>query len=153
MTSKFQIKDGRDQVIYQVIGKPMSWEDQLSFQDKDGTELLRIKQQLVAAVPTYKIIKNNKTIAIMTKEEKQEKYKQNFYLDVPGDNDYHIDGNIREREYVFRRTKFSPDKPVAVVSKKMLSLGKDSYSVSIVRGEDEDCILASCIIMDQILNL
>ena len=68
-------------------------------------------------------------------------------MDVPGPNDYTIDGSFWEREFKFVRS----GRVVASVSKKLFSW-TDSYGVDIIDGEDDVSILCACIVIDQVLH-
>ena len=66
---------------------------------------------------------------------------------MPGPNDYLIEGAFWLREYEFKRNK----KVVASVAKQPFSI-PNYYNVEINKDEDVVSILATCIVIDQILN-
>ena len=74
-------------------------------------------------------------------------FKQKFLLDVPGPNDYEIEGSFWMHEFEFTRH----GKTVARVQKKVWDW-RDSYGVEIDDGEDEVAILCACIVIDQVLH-
>jgi len=145
MGNRFTITDAEEQPVYQVRGKPFSWGSKLSFQDMAGGELAFIDQKLMSWKPRFRIEIHGRLIAEMVREFSW--LKQTFTLDIPGPNDYTIDGSFWCHEYQFRRK----DREVALVSKKMWCWS-DSYGVQIVEGEDDVAILCACIVIDQIIQ-
>ncbi len=112
---EFSIYDEFDNEVFKVYGKAFSWGDKLSFQDLDGNELAFIDQKLLSWKPCYKIIIDGEEFAQVIKEWTW--FKKKFTLDVPGPNDYQIDGSFWQHEFVFTRG----DQEVASVSKQMWS--------------------------------
>ena len=141
----FQITDPDGNLKYYVDGKAFSWGDKLSFQDPDRNELAFINQKLLTLQPRYEIIIDGQVFAEVVKEWSW--FKKKFILDVPGPNDYAIEGSFWEHEFHFQRE----DEQVARVSKSVWSW-TDSYGVEIVEGEDEVAILCACIVIDQVLH-
>jgi len=142
---EFTIYDEEDNEVYKVFGKAFSWGDKLSFQDLEGKELAFIDQKLLSWKPCYKIIIDGKEFAQVTKEWTW--LKKKFTLDVPGPNDYEIDGSFWEHEFVFTRS----EQPVATISKELWAW-TDSYGVDIIDEEDDIAILCACIVIDQVLD-
>jgi len=70
-------------------------------------------------------------------------YNIKFTLDVPGPNDYEIDGSFWQHEFEFKRSGRS----VATVSKSYWDW-TDSYGVNIVGGEDDVAILTIVALLD-----
>lgn len=136
-------REGRD--VYRVDGRAFSWGDKLSFQDMEGRELAFISQKLLSWMPRYEIFVNGSVFAEVAKEFSW--FKKKFHLDVPGPNDYEIDGSFWEHEFTFTRS----GRQVASVSKSYWSW-TDSYGVDIVDGEDDVSILCACIVIDQVLH-
>ena len=62
------------------------------FQDANGNELAFISQQLISWKPRYQITINGKVFAEVIKEWTW--FNKKFTLDVPGPNDYTIDGSF-----------------------------------------------------------
>ena len=140
----FSIYDQAGNDVYHVKGKAFSWGDKLSFQDMRGNELAFISQKLLSFNPRYQIIKNGKVFAEVLKEWSW--FKQKFTLDVPGPNDYNIEGSFWKHEFQFTRQ----GKVVAEISKNMWNW-TDAYGVKIIDGEDNVSILCACIVIDQVL--
>lgn len=143
--SKFSITDEQEEPIYYVHGKAFSWGSKLSFQDIDGQELAFIDQKLLSWKPRYIIIRDGQPFAELVKEWSW--FKKKFTLDVPGPNDYTIDGSFWDHEFVFTRA----GQTVATVSKAIWGW-TDSYGVDIVAEEDDVSILCACIAIDQVLD-
>ena len=141
----FTVKDNQGNDVFLVDGKAFSWGDKLSFQNMDGTELAFISQKMMSWKPRYEIIKDGRLFAEVIKEFSW--FNKKFTLDVPGPNDYEIDGSCWEHEYTFKRR----GKTVARISKSYWSW-TDSYGIDIIDGEDDIAILCACIVIDQVLH-
>lgn len=143
--NNFKITDDQGQERFTVNGKAFSWGDKLSFQDMQGNELAFISQKLLSFKPRYQILVNGSVFAEVVKEFSW--FRKKFLLDVPGPNDYEIDGSFWQHEFEFTRS----GRTVASISKKHWAW-TDSYGVEIVEGEDEVSILCACIVIDQVLH-
>lgn len=140
-TNTYDIKHGNGELAYQVVGKFLSWGNNLSFKDALGNEVASIQQRLLSFLPTYNLDRNGQPFAEIKK--KFTWLNAQFELDVPGPNDYTIDGSFWEYEYRFERG----GRTVARVSKEFWSWS-DTYGVEIVEGEDDVSILATMIVID-----
>jgi uncharacterized protein YxjI len=143
---KFTIFDEQDKEKYYVIGKAFSWGAKLSFQDIHNNELAFIEQKLLSWKKRYNILIDGQVFAEITKEITW--FKKKFRMDIPGPNDYTIDGSFWNHEFVFTRDS---GQQVATVSKKMWSWS-DSYGVEVVEGENDVAILCACIVIDQVID-
>lgn len=141
----FTITDQDSRPVFLVKGRAFSWGDKLSFQDLTGDELAFISQKLLSFQPRYEILCNGELFAEVTKTFSW--FKQKFVLDVPGPNDYSIEGSFWQHDFSFRRA----EGVVATVSKSYWDW-TDSYGVDIVEGEDDVAILCACIVIDQVLH-
>ena len=141
----FSIEDEQGNPTYFVDGKAFSFGDKLSFQDMNGNELAFISQKLLSFKPRYKIIINGSEFAEIVKEWTW--FNKKFTLDVPGPNDYSIEGSFWEHEFKFIRS----GRVVAEVSKSYWGW-TDSYGVRIDDDEDVVSILCTCIVIDQVLH-
>lgn len=141
----FAITDSDGNEVYYVDGIAFSWGNKLSFQNPDRQELALISQKLLSWKPQYQIIIEGHVFAEVVKEWTW--FNKKFTLDVPGPNDYTIDGSFWSHEFSFQRK----GRVVATVSKKYWSW-TDSYGVEIVDGEDAVAILCACIVIDQVLH-
>ena len=143
----FYILDENGRQLYKVDAKRFNLGgEQLTFLDMSGNELAVIKQKLLSLVPTYEIHRHGQ---MQAKVEKSLLgiFRDKFKVDLPGPNDYTVQGNVWEREYKFIRG----GQTVAVVSKKLASL-RDSYIIDVGEGEDDILILASTVAIDMITH-
>lgn len=146
LSDKYTIRDQIGNDAYEVKGKFFSFGDKLSFRKRTtGEEVLLIDQKQLSFKPNYRILKDGKLVAELTREFSWGNKK--FELDVPGPNDYTIKGNFWAREFTFKRGR----KEVAEVSKKFWSLS-DVYGVEIDADEDQELILATVVVIDLILE-
>lgn len=141
----FNILDEKQQPVFHIDGAAFSWGDKLSFQDMQGKELACIDQELLSFMPRYGIYRNGQLFAEVAKEFTW--FHKAFTLDVPGPNDYTIEGSFWDHEYVFIRG----GRNVAIVTRRLFLL-THTYSVEIMDGEDAVSILATCIVIDQVLH-
>lgn len=131
--------------VFYIDGQAFSWGDKLSFQDMDGNELAFISQKLLSWKPRYEIYRDGNLFAEVTKEWSW--FEKKFVLDVPGPNDYSVDGSFWRHDYHFSRG----GNTVAVISKTIWSW-TDTYGVEIADGEDDVAILCTAIVIDQVLH-
>lgn len=141
----YTIADGSGEPVYLVKGKAFSWGKKLSFQDAAGNELAFISQKLMSLKPRFQIYRDGELFADVVKEYSW--LKSVFTLDVPGPNDYEIEGTFWQHDYTFRRA----GQTVATVSKEMWSWS-DTYGVDIVDGEDDVAILATVVVIDLVCH-
>ena len=140
----YAITDAAGSPLFRVDGAAFSWGDKLSFQDAVGQELAHISQVLLAWLPRYRITRDGQTVAEVCR--KLAWFHPKFTLNVPGSNDYTIDGSFWQHDFTFSR----PGRVVARVNKAYWSW-TDSYGVTIADGEDVVLILCTCIVIDQVL--
>ena len=140
LTSNFQIRDESDRLAFVAEGKFLSWGHDLTIRSADGTEVARIQQKLMNWLPTFDLSIHGKPFAVISREFSW--FKKKFKLDVPGPNDYEIDGDFWNYEYQFRRR----GRTVAMVSRKMFSL-TGVYGVDIIPDEDIVSILATVVVV------
>ncbi|RCS41142.1 hypothetical protein DTL42_21445 [Bremerella cremea] len=142
---KYYVYNEHQDPVYEIVGKVFSWGDQLSFRDMQGNELAYISQRLLSWMPCYEIYLQGELFAVMRK--KFTWFQQKFVLDIPGPNDYTIDGSFWVHNYAFQRQ----GRTVAKISKAFWAW-TDSYGIETVKGEDDVTILCACIVIDQILD-
>lgn len=143
----FTIRDEAGAARYVVRGRAFAIGDKLSFQDMQGSELLFIRQKVLSFVPTYWIERDGATLATVTKELFTF-VRSRFEVDVPGPDDYHVEGDFLEHEYAVSRPSRGV---VARISKRFFSI-RDHYGVDIVPGEDDLLLLATVIVIDQVCH-
>jgi uncharacterized protein YxjI len=136
------ITDEQGQPVYQVDGKVLTLHDTLIVRDLAGTEVARVRRQLVALRPTYHITRQGQEVAEMRKKLISP-FVDRFTIDIPGPDDLSMTGDLFEHEYTITRA----DQVVATVSKRWLSL-TETYGVDIAPGEDDLLILTSVLALD-----
>jgi uncharacterized protein YxjI len=143
MGDDFCIKDADGNDIFFVDGKAFSFGKKLSFQDLEGRELAYISQKLLSLKKRYEIFRDDELFAQVIKEWTF--FKDNYTVDIPGPNDYSVEGDFFDHEYAFLRK----GDVVAHVSKKYFTWG-DTYGVDILDSEDDITILATAVVIDLI---
>ena len=141
LASNYQILNEKDEVAFTLKGKILSFGHDLTMETADGVEVARIKQEILNFLPTFQLHLGEKHYATIAR--KFSWFKKTFLLDVPGPNDYEIEGSFWNYEYEFRRESGI----VANVSRKLFSLS-GIYGVDIVKGEDDVAILAAVVVID-----
>ena len=143
--NEFAITDPDENLRFMVKGAAFSWGDKLSFEDAAGNQIAFIEQRLWSWKPQYEISIGGELFAEVVKEFSW--FDRKFTLDVPGPNDYVIEGSFWAHDFEFLRG----GRVVAVVNKKAWSW-TDSYGVEIVDGENDIAVLCTCIVIDQVLH-
>ena len=141
----FVVKDGGGRDVYVVDGRAISLGDQLAIRDRQGNELAYIKQKLLAIGATYEIHRGGQVQAIV-KKALFTLFRHRFTVDVEGPDDLVAQGDFLGHEYTFSRG----DRTVATVSKRWIAL-TDTYGVDVAEGEDPVLLLASAVVIDQVL--
>ncbi len=141
----FYIHNEDKQPVFFVDGEAFSWGNKLSVQDMEGNELAFISQKLLSWKPKYEIYRNGRLFAEVVKEFSW--LNQKFTLDVPGPNDYSVEGSFWRHDYSFSRR----GRVVAKVAKEYWTWA-DTYGIDIVDGEDDISILCTAIVIDQVLH-
>lgn len=143
----FTIQDADGNDVFFVDGRAFSIGNKLSFQDMRRNELVFIQQKLLNLAPTYEILRDGVSLATI-KKELFTFFKSRFEVDVPGPNDYRVEGDLLDYEYTFSRPESGV---VATISKKWFSFS-DRYGIEIVDGEDDVLILAAAVVVDQVCH-
>lgn len=141
----FHIYDAQQNPLFHVDGQAFSWGDKLAFKDMQGNELAFISQKLLSWMPRYEIYRDGKLFAEVSKDFSW--FEKKFTLDVPGPNDYSIEGSFWLHDYTFARQ----GRTVATISKAYWAW-TDTYGVETLDGEDDVSILCAAIVIDQVLH-
>ena len=141
MGDDFCIQNDRGEDIFFVDGKAFSIGAKLSFQDMAGQELAYIEQKLLSLKRRYRIFRDGSLWAEVIKELTL--FRDSFTVDIPGPNDYQVQGDFWDHEYEFIHSGRS----VAHVSKAYFTWA-DTYGIDIMDGEDDVTILATAIVID-----
>ena len=140
------IADDHGREAYFVDGKLLSLGRRLEIKDPSTREVLAvIQQRLIALLPTFEIhlpgrvnVTIAKRISLLTDRLK---------IDVPGPGDLEVYGDLFHHEYAISRR----GREIAHVSKRWVAL-VDSYGVEVEEGEDPLLILASAVVIDELLD-
>jgi uncharacterized protein YxjI len=140
------ISDDHGREVYFVDGKLISIGRRFEIKDPSTHEVLAvIQQRIIALLPTYEIhlpdnvnVTLSKRISLLTDRLK---------IDVPGPGDLDVHGDFFHHEYSIDRH----GREIARVSKRWISL-VDSYGVEVAEGEDPLLILASAVVIDELLD-
>ncbi len=140
------ITDEHGTPVYFVDGKVISIGRRLEIKDPSTHEVLAIIQQrIISLLPAFDIelpgrvkVTVSKRLSILTDHLK---------IDVPGPGDLDVHGDLFHHEYSIDRG----GREVARVSKRWISL-VDSYGVEVDEGVDPLLILASAVVIDELLD-
>ena len=140
------ITDEHGQEIYYVDGAAISLGRRLTIKDKDHNEVGKIHQELIALTPTFEIHtesgkKAHISMRLLTLTDRMK-------IDVSGGPDLEVHGNLLHHEYDIERG----GRRVAHVSKAWIAL-TNSYGIDIAEDEDQVLILASAVVIDEILEM
>jgi uncharacterized protein YxjI len=136
------ITDEHGRAVYEVDGKVLTLHDTVVMRDMGGTEVARVKRQLIALRPTYHITRHGTELGAVRKKLFSP-FVDRFTIDIPGPDDLDVTGDLFEHEYTIKRD----GEGVATISKRWISL-TETYGVDIAPGEDDVLILASVLALD-----
>ena len=139
----YTITDDAGQPRFLVDGKVLSLGHKLIFTDLDGNELATIQQRLLTFRPTYEI--SHAGVELAEVKKRLTFFAEQFSIDVPGPDDYEVQGDVWNHEYGIYRD----GQQVAQVSKQWFSL-TDVYGVEVTPGEDDVLLLAATVVIDMI---
>lgn len=144
---EFTIQDERQRDVFVVRGKLFDIGDVLFLEDMQGTELLKIRKQLISLVPSYQIFRNDQMLVDVDKK-RFTLFGDQFKVDMKdGSEDMVVKGDIMDRNYQIRRG----GRQVARTRRKLLTLSiGDRYVMDIEDGEDDALLLAIAVIIDRI---
>ena len=139
--NNFEITDAQNRPVYQVKGEVFSWGDKLSFQNASGAELAFIAQRVFSWGKAYEVHVGGVLFAEILKEFTF--FSDKYTVDVPGPNDYVVEGDFWDHEYSFLRG----GRVVAQVSKAFFSWG-DTYGIEMSSGSEDLPVLATAVVID-----
>lgn len=140
------IQDDQGRQIYFVDGKLISLGRRLDIKDASGEVVATIQQRVIALRKTYDIHRPGQVDATISKALFSP-FIDRLKIDVPGPGDLDVHGDLLHHEYAIDLG----GQEVARVSKRWVSL-VDSYGVEVASGVDPLLILASAVVIDQILD-
>jgi uncharacterized protein YxjI len=142
----FMIKDAAGHDRFFVDGKAISLGRRLIIKDMKGDEQAVIQQHIISLVPAYEINRKGKPSATISRHLFSPIFDR-LKVDLPGWNDIEVRGDLFGHEFTFYRGGRS----VAQVSKRWVSL-VDSYGIEIDDEEDPVLILASAVVIDEMID-
>lgn len=140
------IRDAEGHDVYFVDGAAISIGRRIAIKDMQGHELATIQQRLISLTPAYEINRKSGPSATISKKLLSP-FVDRLKVDLPGWDDIEVVGDIFHHEYAFHRG----GREVARVSKKWFSIG-EAYGVDIAPGQDDVLILASAVVIDELLH-
>lgn len=138
----YVVQDEDGETRFVVDAKAFSVGNKLVLCDADGLEQVRIVQKVLAWGPTYEILRDGETVAVV-KQQMLPVFHSRFAVSVPGADDLEASGDFWEHEYVLLRQ----DEEIARVSKQC-SAWSDTYGIEIADGEDDVLIVALAVVID-----
>merc|ERR1711862_327474 len=144
MGSNYWITDKDGNEVYYVKGTNFSWGIENTLFDKEGKVLASIKQtKVMTRYPEFEIIRDGKKWAEFSKESYMGFNEKEAIMDIPGDNNYIIKGDMFAIGFEIHRTETG--KLDATVRRDVGLI--DHYAVSVEDGEDiVACILCVALI-------
>lgn len=142
----FSILDEHGAVAFRVDGHFLGLTEKLTIYDAANQPVGLLRKRIVSLRQVYDLYRGNELFATISKDLLTF-FRDGFTVDVPGPNDYSVSGSFLDHEYSFWRGRTK----AAQVSKAWFSF-TDSYGVDVVDGEDALTILATVIVIDQILH-
>ncbi len=142
LTEDSDITDETGRPVFHVQGKLFSLHHTLVMADLAGNELATVRKQLVSLRPTFEIARHGQEVA-MVRKRLFGFFGDRFVIDIPGPDDYEMDGSLFDHEFTVSRQ----GQVVATVSKRWFGL-TDSYGVEVASGEDDVLVLASVLALD-----
>lgn len=139
----YTIQDDSGHPRFQVESEILSFGHRHTFLDLNGNALAVIEKRLLAFRPTFRIFRPGGEVDEVTR--RLSFFGERFVIDVAGDDDYEVRGDIFNHEYVVTRA----GQEVAVVSKQWFSFS-DTYGVQVATGEDDVLLLAAAVVIDEI---
>jgi uncharacterized protein YxjI len=142
----FMVKDSAGHDRFFVDGKAISIGRRLVIKDMQGKEQATIQQHLISLVPAFEISRKGKPSATIARHFFSPIFDR-LKVDLPGWNDIEVRGDLFGHEFTFYRGS----RAVARVTKAWVSL-VDSYGVEIDDDEDAVLILASAVVIDEMID-
>lgn len=139
------IQDEHGRQVYFVDGKAISIGRRLEIKDSAGQVVGVIQQRLIALRPTYEIVLPNGVSVTLSKRFSF--FADRLKIDVPGWEDLYVHGDLFDHEYTFERG----GREIARVTKRWISL-VDAYGIEIVDDQDPLLILASAVVIDELID-
>lgn len=142
----FDIETENGRKVFHVDGKALRIRQTLNFQDMQKNDLAWIQEKMLRIKDTMQIERKGKP-AVTIKKAIIAPLRDRFVMDVPGEGEIEIQGNILDHEYDFKRG----GQKIAEVSKRWFRIA-DTYGVEIAPGQSDILILAATTCVDQMVH-
>lgn len=140
----YVIEDDEGVPRYRVNGKALRFRDTWVLEDPDGREVARIREKKLS-------VRDAITIEMGGREAKVKKaligIRDRFHVDIDGEEDLKIHGNIVDHEYKIDRGGHT----IAEVSKRWFRV-RDTYGVEVLEPADATLILAATVAVDALAH-
>ncbi len=140
------ITDDQGREVYFVDGAVLSIGRRLQIKDMRSSVLATIQQRVIAMRPTFEIHLPG-GINVTISKKLLSLFVDRLKIDVPGPGDLEAHGDIFHHEYEIDQG----GRTVARVTKRWVSL-VDTYGVEVVEDVDPLLILASAVVIDELLD-
>ena len=137
------IEDESGERVYRVDGKALRMRKTLKLEDAAGNELCKIQERKLRIRDTMEIEAPDGTRLGLIQKAMVTPLRERFEVEVPGQPELKVKGNIFDHEYKIRRD----GEKVAEVSKKWLRM-RDTYGIDIEPDQDDVLILAVAVALD-----
>ncbi len=141
---KYIIEDENRKKVYSVKRKLMSLRRKIKLYDRNDREIVYIKEKMVKVIPKYYIYINGNEVATITKNITL--LKSSFVIDSLIGK-YEVKGNILEQDFYIEKEGVK----IATVRKKLIFI-RDCYEIDIKDGESQSLVLASVLVIDDVLH-
>ncbi|GAA0737004.1 LURP-one-related/scramblase family protein [Clostridium oceanicum] len=141
---KYIIEDENRKKVYSVKRKLMSLRRKIKLYDRNDREIVYIKEKMVKVIPKYYIYINGNEVATITKNITL--LKSSFVIDSLIGK-YEVKGNILDKDFYIEKEGIK----IATIRKKLISI-RDCYEIDIKDGESQSLVLASVLVIDDVLH-
>lgn len=139
----FDIETENGRKVFHVDGKALRIRQTLNFQDMQKNDLAWIQEKMLRIKDTMQIEQKGKP-TVTIKKAIIAPLRDRFVMDIPGETEIEIQGNILDHEYEFKRG----NQKIAEVSKRWFRIA-NTYGVEIIPGQSDILILAATAALDQ----
>lgn len=138
----FWVEDESGQRAFRVDGKVMRIRQTFVLEDASGAEVATIRKKLVSLRDTMDVEYEGQVLA-RVRRAMFSPFRQRFHVDVAGEPEMVVQGNITDHEYEVRREGTT----VAEISKRWFSF-RDTYAVDVAPDENVALVLALTVAVD-----
>jgi uncharacterized protein YxjI len=138
----YWVEDESGQRVFRVDGKVLRIRQTFVLEDSSGAEMATIRKKLVSVRDTMDVEFEGKVLA-RVRRAMFSPFRQRFHVDVAGEPEMVVQGNITDHEYEVRRD----GETVAEISKRWFSL-RDTYAVDVAPDENVALVLALTVAVD-----